>query len=163
MFFFPFLFPRYCHSVVYHVVSIVSDGCNQSAYFLCSPRVVVSIYQRCLQCWQVFFLPRDTFSLSTSSLWCNTLFMVIIFLVICCICLNTSLVHFRKALKYLTRDICCILICRCMQNQNNDTIRTQWRRATQSFPVQNGSSSVQNGNSSFHFELNYSHYELENV
>ena len=32
LFFFPFLFPSYCHSVVHHVVSIVSDCCNQSSF-----------------------------------------------------------------------------------------------------------------------------------
>ena len=30
--YFPFLFPSYCHSVVYRLVSIVSDGCNQSFF-----------------------------------------------------------------------------------------------------------------------------------
>ena len=30
---FLFLFPSYCHSVIYHVVSIVSDDRNQSSCF----------------------------------------------------------------------------------------------------------------------------------
>ena len=29
---FPFLFPSFCHSVIYHVVSIVSDGRHQSSF-----------------------------------------------------------------------------------------------------------------------------------
>ena len=32
LFLFPFLFPSYCHSGVHRVVSIVSDGCNQSSF-----------------------------------------------------------------------------------------------------------------------------------
>ena len=32
LFFFPFLSPSYCHSVVHCVISIVSDGCNQSSF-----------------------------------------------------------------------------------------------------------------------------------
>ena len=48
-----------------------------------------------------FFL--DTYSLPTSSLGCNALYMVISFLVLWSICLSSSLVHFRKGLKYLTR------------------------------------------------------------
>ena len=31
LFFFIFLFPSYCHSVVHRVVSILPDGCNQSS------------------------------------------------------------------------------------------------------------------------------------
>ena len=32
LFFFPFLFPSFCHSVIYRVVGIVSDGRNQSSF-----------------------------------------------------------------------------------------------------------------------------------
>ena len=32
LFFFPFLFPSFCHSIIYRVVSIVSDGRNQSSF-----------------------------------------------------------------------------------------------------------------------------------
>ena len=58
-FFLPFLFPSYCHSIVYRVVGIVSDGCNQSSFnvFLYSLRAVVSMRQRRLRCWQVLFFP----------------------------------------------------------------------------------------------------------
>ena len=34
MFFFPFLFSGYCHSVGVRVVSVVSGGCNQSSFVL---------------------------------------------------------------------------------------------------------------------------------
>ena len=45
----------------------------------------------------------DTYSLSTSSLGCCTLCMVISFLVLWSICLSSPLVHFIKGLEYLTR------------------------------------------------------------
>ena len=32
LFSFPFLFPSFCHSVIYRVVSIVSDGRNQTLF-----------------------------------------------------------------------------------------------------------------------------------
>ena len=47
----------------------------------CSLRIVVSMRQRCLQCWEV--------SLSTSSLECSVLCMVISFLVLWSICLSS--------------------------------------------------------------------------
>ena len=45
----------------------------------------------------------DTYSLSTSSLGCNALCMVISLIVLWSICLSSSLVHFRKGPEYLTR------------------------------------------------------------
>ena len=108
MFFFQFLFPSYCHSIGHRVVSIVSDDRNQSSFvfFLSSLRVVVSMRQRCLQCWQVLFLPLFfyTYSRSTSSLGCNSLYIVNRFLVLLSICLSSYLVHFRKGPEYLTGD-----------------------------------------------------------
>ena len=55
---FRFLFPCYICSVDPRVVCIVSGGCNQSSFacFLCKFRVVVSVRQRYLQCWQVLFV-----------------------------------------------------------------------------------------------------------
>ena len=44
-----------------------------------------------------------TYSLSTSSLGCNALCMVISFLVLWSICLSASLVPLRKGPEYLTR------------------------------------------------------------
>ena len=44
LFFFPFLFPSYCHSVVDCVVSIVSDGCKKSS-FVFSYVVFDSLYR----------------------------------------------------------------------------------------------------------------------
>ena len=44
-----------------------------------------------------------TYSLSTSSLGCNALCMVISFLVLWSIYLSSSLVHLRKGPGYLTR------------------------------------------------------------
>ena len=45
LFFFPFLFPSYCHSVVHRVVTIVSDVCNQSPFvlFLCIIIIIIII------------------------------------------------------------------------------------------------------------------------
>ena len=51
-------------------------------------------------------LPRSflhTYSLSTSSLGCSALCMVISFLVLWSICLSSSLVHLRRGPQYLTR------------------------------------------------------------
>ena len=45
-----------------------------------------------------------TYSLSTSSLGCNALCMVISFLVLWSICLSSSLVHFGKGPEHLTRS-----------------------------------------------------------
>ena len=45
----------------------------------------------------------DTYSLSTPSLWCNVLWIVISFLVLWSICISSSLVHFTKGPEYLTR------------------------------------------------------------
>ena len=44
-----------------------------------------------------------TYYLSTSSLGCNALCMVISFLVLWFICLSSSLIHMRKGPEYLTR------------------------------------------------------------
>ena len=45
----------------------------------------------------------DTYSLSTSSLGCNALGMVISFLFLWSICRSSSLIHLRKGPEYLTR------------------------------------------------------------
>ena len=50
----------------------------------------------------------DTYSLSTSSLGCNALCMVISFLVLLSIC--SSLVHLRKGPEYLTRGTAQVFI-----------------------------------------------------
>ena len=52
----------------------------------------------------------DTDSLSTSSLECNALCMVINFLVLWSICLSSSLVHFKKRPNYLMRDTAQVFI-----------------------------------------------------
>ena len=45
----------------------------------------------------------DTYSLTMLSLGCKALGMVISFLVLCSICLSSSLVHFKNGPEYLTR------------------------------------------------------------
>ena len=60
--------------------------------------------QRCLQCWQIFSLSLFMkHCLSTSSLGCNALCIVISFLILWSIYLSLSLVHFRKGPEYLTK------------------------------------------------------------
>ena len=72
--------------------------------FVYSLRVVVSMCQLCLHCLRVLFLPPFLkHCLSTSSLGCNTLYMVISFLVLWSICLSSSLVHFNEGPEYLTK------------------------------------------------------------
>ena len=51
-----------------------------------------------------------TYCLSTSSLGCNALCMVISFLVLLSICLSSSLVHLRKGPEYLTRGTAQVFI-----------------------------------------------------
>ena len=52
----------------------------------------------------------DTYSLSTSSLGCNALCIVISFLVLWSICLSSSRVHLKKGPEYLTRGTAQIFI-----------------------------------------------------
>ena len=110
----PFLFPGYFCSVDACIVCIVSVGCNQSFFhaFLCHHLVFVSIHQCYVECWRfIFFLLFMTHSLSTSSLrclstsslGCKALCIVIRFLVLWSICLSFSFVHFKNGPEYLTR------------------------------------------------------------
>ena len=112
LFFFPF-FPSFCHFVIYRVASIVSDGCNQSSF--------VFFYVVSSRCMDVSTLSSmlasplppsflGTYSLSTSSLGCNALCMVISFLVLWSICLSSSLVHLRKGPEYVTRGTAQVFI-----------------------------------------------------
>ena len=54
--FFSFLFPSYCYSLGLRIASI-------DRAFLRCPRVIISIRQHCLQCWQFVLLP--SFSILT--------------------------------------------------------------------------------------------------
>ena len=75
-----------------------------------SHQVIVLMRQNCLQCWQVLFLLLFlTLTLSTLSLGCNVLCMVISFLVFWFICLY-SLVHFKYCPEYLTRKTAQVFI-----------------------------------------------------
>ena len=113
LFSFPFLFPSFCHSVIYRVVSIVSNGRNQS-WFLFFYVVFLSCMDvSTLSSMRANSLPPSflgTYSLSTSSLGCNALCMAISFLVLWSICLSSSLVHLRKGPEYLTRDTAQVFI-----------------------------------------------------
>ena len=99
-----FLFSDYCPFVGLRVISIVSGGCHQSfsAFFY----VIFKSMYRCVNA--VFNAGKssspsflDTYSLSTSSLGCYALCMVISFLVLRSICLF-SLVLIKKGPEYLT-------------------------------------------------------------
>ena len=93
LFFFPFLFPSYCHSFGPCVVSIVFDSCNQSpiVFFY----VVLESFYRSVN--TVFNASKSSSSLLssllTSSLRCCALCMIIRFLVLWSICLSSSLSH----------------------------------------------------------------------
>ena len=52
----------------------------------------------------------DTYSLSTSSLGCNDLCIVISFLVLWSICLSSSLVHLREGKNYMHSMYLCFLL-----------------------------------------------------
>ena len=60
LFSFPFLFPSFCHSVIYRVVSIISDGRNQSSFVL-----FYLVFESLYGCVNAVF---DT-DKSSSSLW----------------------------------------------------------------------------------------------
>ena len=100
LFSFPFLFPNFCHSIVYRV------GRHQSSFVffyvvfesLCG--CVNAICDAGKSSSSLFF---GTYSLSRSSLGCNALCMVISFLVLLSICLSSSLVHLRNGPEYLMR------------------------------------------------------------
>ena len=103
-----FCFPSYCRSVGSHVVNIVSGGCNQSP----PPMLLYLVFKTLYWCINTLFnagksssfFSWHTYSLSTSSLGCNALWMVIqVFFVLWFICLSSSLVHFKNGPEYLTR------------------------------------------------------------
>ena len=104
--FLPFFFQSFCHSVIYRVVSIVSDGRNQSSFVFFY--VVFESFYGCVNAVPPSFL--GTYSLSTSSLGCNALCMVISFQALWSICLSSSLVHLRKGAEYLTKDTAQVFI-----------------------------------------------------
>ena len=102
---FPNFFLSYCHSIVYRVVSIVSDGCNQSSIAFSyaifqSGNWCVNVVSDASKSSSPSFL--DSYCLTTSSYRYNALYMVISFLVLWSICLSSSLVHLRKHPEYLT-------------------------------------------------------------
>ena len=76
-----------------------------------SPRFCMSFSGRCIDASTLSSMLvspllasfLDTYSLSTSSLGCNALCMVISFLPLWSICLSSSLVHFRNGPEYLTK------------------------------------------------------------
>ena len=107
LFFFPLLFSDYFCSIDPRVVYIVSGGCNQfsSTHFM-------KYSSRCidastLSLMLVSPLPSsflDAYSLSTSSLGCKALCIVISLLVLWSICLSSSLVYFMNGPEYFTRE-----------------------------------------------------------
>ena len=101
-------------SVLLLIVSLVLFLVTESVFlhaFLWNLRVFASMRQRCPQIWWVLFLlfflkPK---SLSTSSLRCKSLCIVISFLVLLSNCLS-SLVNFKNGPEYLTRETAQVFI-----------------------------------------------------
>ena len=93
-----FSFSGYCRSASPRVVSIVSGGCNQFSSVL-----LYLVFDPLYRCVHAVSNLLDTCSLWTSSIGCNTLCMVISFLVLWSICWSSSLVHFKNSTEYLTR------------------------------------------------------------
>ena len=107
MFSLPFLFRSYCHSVIHYCILWLLSVLLR--VFLCSPRVVVSMRHRCLQCWQVLFLPISLIHIVCQyRLW--DVMLYVWSLVFLSICLSLSLVHSRKGPEYLTRDTAQVFI-----------------------------------------------------
>ena len=110
LFSFPFLFPSFCHSVIYRVVSVVSDGRNKSSFVF-----FYVVLDGCVKLSSMMAIPLPpsflgTYSRSTSSLGCNALCIVISFLVLWSIFLSSSLVHLRKGPEYLMRGTAQVFI-----------------------------------------------------
>ena len=101
------LFSGYFCSVYACVVCIVSGYCKQT--FSSLPYVVLEFLYRCIddilnsgESSSSFF---NTHSLSTSSLECKVLWMVLSFLLLWSICLISPLVHFKNSPEYVTKMI----------------------------------------------------------
>ena len=100
LFFFPFLLPSFCHSVVYRVVSIVSDGRNQSSFVF-----FYVVFESLYGCINVVFDAGKSSSpplflvriVCPHRLWdvmpcaCEYIYIYIyIYICVCvCVCLNT--------------------------------------------------------------------------
>ena len=102
---FPFLFPSYCHSVVHRVVSLVSDGCNQSSmvFFLSSSRCIDASTLSLMQASPLLPSFLDGYGLSTTFLGGNALCMIMSLLVLWSVCLSYSVFLFKKVPEYLMR------------------------------------------------------------
>ena len=105
LFFIVLVYTGYCRSTDPRVVSIVSDGCNKSSSTLLY--VVFESFYRCVN--NVFNADKssspsflDIYSLSTWLPGINALCMVIGFLVLWSISLNSYLVHSKNGFEYLT-------------------------------------------------------------
>ena len=113
LFFFPFLFSFYFRSVdprrsVLFMVAVIS----------LLPRFSMSSSSRCIDASTLFTMPashlppsfRDIYRLSTSFLGCKALCIIITFLVLWCLCLSSSLVHFKNGPEYLMSGTALVFI-----------------------------------------------------
>ena len=94
-------------------VSFLIAVISPHSCFLCSPQVVVSMRQHCLQCWQILFLPLFLIHIVCQRrLWdvMPYALSLVFFFVLLSICLSSSLVHFRKGPEYLTRGTAQVFI-----------------------------------------------------
>ena len=102
---------HYCFPVIFLLLTLALSVMFLTAVisllprFLCRVLVIVSMHWHYLECWTVLFLHffLDTYNLSTSSLGCEVLCIVMIFLIVAYIWWSSSLVRFKNAPKYLTR------------------------------------------------------------
>ena len=87
---------------VLFLVAVISPSPRFSLYPSSRYIDVPTLFSMLANALPPFFL--DTYNLSTSSLGCNALCMVISFLVLWSLCLSSYLVHFKNGPEYLTRS-----------------------------------------------------------
>ena len=112
LFFLAFFFSRYCFLLVFvlsvlFLVAVISPPCFSTKF---SSRFIdaSTLFSILVSHLPPSFL--DTYSLSTSSLGCNALWIVISFLVLWTIYLSSSQVHFKNSPEYLTRSTAYVFI-----------------------------------------------------
>ena len=99
-FFLPFLFPSFCHFVIYRVVSIVSDVRNQSSivfFYVVFESLYGCVNAVCLDKYRSAKVVFGMQCLVHGRWFSSSLFHF-------SICLSSSLVHVRKGPEYLTRS-----------------------------------------------------------
>ena len=109
---------HFCFHVIFVLLILVLSESFLVAVINIPPRFSLQLSSRCADASKLssmlasplppFYL--DTYSLSTSSLECNALCMVISFLILWSNILSSSLVHFKNGPEYLTRGTAQVFI-----------------------------------------------------